>query len=166
MRYCNFCQIKKENFDYYKNSGTCKSCKLEKIRQYRKQNPEVARKASRKWAAKVRSVRLKNDVLFNFTYRIRNLVKNAIRKNGYSKTSKTFKIVGLSKKALLEYLWQGFEKKYGLCRSAVSLKELHIDHIIPISSAKCQEDVISLNHYSNLQFLFAKDNLSKGARTE
>jgi hypothetical protein len=26
-----------------------------------------------------------------------------------------------------------------------------LDHIIPLSSAKTEEDVISLNHYSNLQ---------------
>ena len=44
----------------------------------------------------------------------------------------------------------------------IELSLLHIDHIIPISSAKTKEDVIKLNHYSNLQYLFAEDNLEKG----
>ena len=33
-----------------------------------------------------------------------------------------------------------------------------IDHIIPISSAKSEEEIISLNHYTNLQPLCSKIN--------
>jgi hypothetical protein len=33
-----------------------------------------------------------------------------------------------------------------------------IDHIIPISSAKTEEEIIKLNHYSNLQPLCSKIN--------
>lgn len=40
----------------------------------------------------------------------------------------------------------------------------HIDHIIPISCAKTEEDVIKLNHYSNLQPLTEEDNLKKGSK--
>ena len=38
----------------------------------------------------------------------------------------------------------------------------HIDHIIPISSAKTEEEVYKLAHYTNLQPLWAKDNYYKG----
>jgi hypothetical protein len=41
---------------------------------------------------------------------------------------------------------------------------LHIDHIIPISTAKTEQDVIKLNHYTNLQWLIDKDNLKKSNR--
>lgn len=164
MKYCNSCQIQKPFTEFYAKLGTCKTCQLDKIRIYRAQNPHIARNAAKKWANKVRKIRLQTDELYNFTHRIRNLTKNSIRKSGYSKDSKTFSILGVSYEALLEYLWTNFEKNYGISRNGVSLKELHIDHIIPISSANSKEDVLKLSHFSNLQFLFAKDNLSKGAR--
>lgn len=40
--------------------------------------------------------------------------------------------------------------------------EWHLDHIIPISSAKTEEEVIKLNHYTNFQPLWAEDNWNKG----
>jgi hypothetical protein len=32
------------------------------------------------------------------------------------------------------------------------------DHIIPVSSAKCEEDIYKLNHYSNIQPLCSHIN--------
>jgi hypothetical protein len=42
----------------------------------------------------------------------------------------------------------------------------HIDHIVPISVATSEEEVIALNALSNLRPLWAKQNMSKGARRE
>lgn len=40
----------------------------------------------------------------------------------------------------------------------------HIDHIIPLSSAKTPDDLYKLLHYTNLQPLWAVDNLRKGKK--
>ena len=40
----------------------------------------------------------------------------------------------------------------------------HVDHKVPLSSAKTPDELIKLCHYTNLQPLWAKDNLSKGAK--
>jgi hypothetical protein len=42
----------------------------------------------------------------------------------------------------------------------------HIDHIIPLALAKNEDQLIKLNHYTNLRPLWAKDNLVKSARYE
>ena len=42
--------------------------------------------------------------------------------------------------------------------------EWHVDHKIPLASAKTKEEVEKLFHHSNLQPLWAKDNLEKGAK--
>ncbi len=41
--------------------------------------------------------------------------------------------------------------------------EVHIDHIIPMKTAKTEADVLRLNHYTNLQPLWAHDNMKKHA---
>ena len=40
----------------------------------------------------------------------------------------------------------------------------HIDHKIPISSPKTEEEIYKLNHYTNLQPLWRDDNLIKGCK--
>lgn len=42
--------------------------------------------------------------------------------------------------------------------------EWHIDHIIPLASASSWEELIELNAPSNLQALWAEENLSKGSQ--
>jgi hypothetical protein len=38
----------------------------------------------------------------------------------------------------------------------------HIDHIMPISSAKTEADVLRLHHFTNLRPLWAHENAAKG----
>jgi hypothetical protein len=42
--------------------------------------------------------------------------------------------------------------------------EWHVDHKIPLYLAKTEKDVFSFNHYSNLQPLWASDNLKKNRK--
>ena len=38
---------------------------------------------------------------------------------------------------------------------------MHVDHIIPLSTANTEEDILKLCNFKNLQLLKAKDNLDK-----
>ncbi len=44
--------------------------------------------------------------------------------------------------------------------------EWHIDHKKPVSWANSEEELYELNHYTNLQPLWATENLSKKDRYE
>jgi hypothetical protein len=43
--------------------------------------------------------------------------------------------------------------------------EWHIDHIMPLSMAKTEDELVRLNHYKNLRPLWAHENLSKSDKT-
>jgi hypothetical protein len=40
----------------------------------------------------------------------------------------------------------------------------NIDHIIPISSARTEEEIYKLNHYTNFQPLWWEENMAKGKK--
>ena len=129
---------------------------LEKQRIYRDQN----RESYNAYQKEYRKERRKNDSLFKLTDNIRTLIGNSIRNRKYSKKSKIINILGCSIEELHKHLIKTFEDRYGIefCNKEY---EVHIDHVIPLSSAKTEDDILKLNHYSNLQYLYASDNLNK-----
>jgi hypothetical protein len=74
-----------------------------------------------------------------------------------TKNNKTFEIVGCEPKELKMYL----EKQFKNGMTWKNRNEWHIDHIIPLSSAKTEKNVINLCHFTNLQPLWVKENLEK-----
>ena len=75
----------------------------------------------------------------------------------WNKKNKTILYIGCS----LEELKLHLEKQFKPGMTWENHGEWHIDHIIPLASAKTEEDLYKLNHYTNLQPLWAIDNLKK-----
>jgi hypothetical protein len=92
----------------------------------------------------------------------RTRVKNYIKFNKFSLNTGTYEIVGLTSTELKIYL----ESKFidGMSWDNYGLSGWHVDHIIPLSSAKNDEELKTLCHYTNLQPLWWFDNLSKGCK--
>ena len=67
-------------------------------------------------------------------------------------------VVGINYNDFKKYL----ESKFFDGMSWENRGEWHIDHIIPLSAAKTEQELISLCHYSNLQPLWGEDNIKKG----
>ena len=104
--------------------------------------------------------RLKNDPIFKLISSIRNRINFGFKRNGYKKESKTYEILGCSYDEFKVYL----ENKFSDGMNWSNQGDWHLDHIIPISSGKTEEDIIRLNHHTNFQPLWAIDNLLKGDR--
>jgi hypothetical protein len=103
--------------------------------------------------------RIKVDPLFRAKAAIRAAVRNGIKHAGYIKKSKTTQILGCSLQEAKLHIEKQF--KPGMNWLNHSLHGWHIDHIIPMASATTEEEVIKLNHYTNLQPLWASENIKK-----
>jgi hypothetical protein len=79
---------------------------------------------------------------------------------GYTKSSKTYEILGCSYEEFKVYI----ESQFVEGMSWDNRSEWHLDHKIPVSYGMDEMEIIALNHYSNFQPLWAVDNLSKGNR--
>jgi len=102
--------------------------------------------------------RRKTDLLFKLKGSMGNRLRSFIKQKGYHKNKRTFQTIGCTPKELKLFLEEKFKK--GM--SWENHGEWHIDHIIPLASAKNEEEIYKLNHYTNLQPLWKEENLSKG----
>ena len=99
-----------------------------------------------------RKNRYHSDINFRLACCLRSSIRRAIKGN-----VTTFTYLGCSIEEFKKYL----ESKFQPGMSWDNYGEWHIDHIVPVASGK---DIYKLFHYSNLQPLWARDNLRKGKK--
>ena len=119
-------------------------------KKYREQNREKINALLNQYAKD----RKKHDPLYKCCVNTRVLISKSFSNQNLSKKSKTFKILGCSPEWFYN---EWLEKKYNPPHS-------HLDHIVPVSLARDEQEVMLLNHYSNFQVLSASDNIKKGNR--
>lgn len=101
------------------------------------------------------TMRLKTDELYKLTCAIRCAIRYSIRVRKYRKKSKTSVILGCSFDEFKKYIENQFEPwmnwdNYGKYNGELNYG-WDLDHKIPTSSAKTEEDIYILNHYTNFQ---------------
>jgi hypothetical protein len=121
----------------------------EKRKEYRK-NYKLRKHEQRK-------ERRNSDPVFNLINRVRCRIWKYMRLMDITKSNKTFDIVGCTPEFLKEHL----ETQFIDGMTWGNRSKWHIDHIIPLSSAKTEDELYRLCHYTNLQPLWAEDNLKK-----
>ena len=171
-------EIKRKS--YYKNYNKAKKYrennkdKISEInKNYREKNKDKMLEYRKKWGienrVKMREYfreyykhKIKTDPLYVLTHKIRSIIRNSFINRGLRKSSTTSEILGCSFEYFKTYLESNFENWMNWDNKGLYNGELNygwdIDHIIPISTAKTEEDVIRLNHYTNLQPLCSKIN--------
>ena len=164
---CKSC-LKQKQKDYYENENNKQKKKeyynnnKEKISEKNKilyyNNIEFYSNKNRNY----RKQRLANDPLFKLRYVIKGTIRDAFRSTSFQKKNTTLEILGCSIIQFEKYLeskfepWMNWENR-GLYNGEPNYG-WDIDHFVPLSSAKTEEDLIKLNHYTNLQPLCSKVN--------
>jgi len=140
-----------------------------------KNNPERAKEIRRKASLKYRPKQIKNYILrkhtdtnFRLTCNLRNRLNKIIRRRilagekNIVKAGSAITDMGCSIEFLMNYLESKFQpnmtwKNYGTHGWTT-------DHIIPLASFDItdREQFLKANHYTNLQPLWAADNIRKG----
>jgi hypothetical protein len=136
----------------WRNNPLHSKSEKEKRAQERHQKSIIRKK---KYQKEYRLKRHNSDGLFRLKYSLRRRMKDFIS----NKTKKTEEILGCS--------WLEFkihiEKQFtnGMTWENHGVNGWHLDHIKPLSLAKSEEELYKLNHYSNLQPLWADENIRK-----
>lgn len=123
----------------------------ERKKEWVKQNKAKVKNSKYKYIQK----KLSSDPLYKLKHSISCGIRLAFKRKGFTKKSRTFQILGCFYDEFKLHLEKQFEPwmnwdNYGLYNGQPEYG-WDIDHIIPLKTAKTEEDVIRLNHYTNLQ---------------
>jgi len=167
--YCPGCKQEKNKDEFGKHSGRktghhiyCKECRKQRSlnlnrSEINKKNREYYynnHKANRDKINKRRQERKETDILYLASKRARDLVIQSIKRKGYSKNSKTYKILGVSYREFIIHIESNFEPWMNWSNNHL----WDIDHNIPLNAATTEEEVLMLCHYSNLRPLKKETN--------
>lgn len=123
-----------------------------RLKQYYRDNPEKFRI----WA---RNNRAKRTEVGKLAARMRSRISHAVKAfDARWSWSSTKNLIGCDFKFLKQYI----ESKFLPGMSWENRKAWHIDHKIPVAFAKTPEVLTELFHYTNLEPIWAQDNLKKG----
>ena len=134
---------------YYNNHEASKK----RARKYKKQNQEQLKIKSRIYA----NTKYHNDLNYRLVRLLRGRIWKALKRN--SKYSTSLELLGCSIEELKIYL----EKQFVKDMNWQNYGQWHIDHVKPCSSFDLTDPKQQklCFHYSNLQPLWAKDNIKK-----
>lgn len=178
---CEKCSRQESRDSYYKNKKlgklkiktkitlsfkVCRKCNTnKKINEFKSQQAWACSSCRQETRRECQNTYNSNN---KFKVAIRNLVYQSFKRaceGSYIKSQRTEDILGCSMKYFKGHLETQFQEgmnwdNYGKINSETN-KVWHIDHKIPLTSAKTEEDIIKLCHYSNLQPLWALENIKK-----
>lgn len=125
-----------------------------RVKAYRRSHaPDLMRKALIQQAQ-----RRATDPMFRLRTNMRTRLGTALRAKRLRKGSSTERILGCSWPQLRAHL----ETQFTSGMTWANYGEWHVDHIVPLASARTVEELERLGRYTNLQPLWAVDNIRKG----
>lgn len=107
-----------------------------------------------------------SDPMFRATCNLRSRLYKACRALSINKQFKTMDSLGLSSDEFKIYIESLFTEGMSWDNYGHGEGKWSIDHTNPLCTAKTEEDVFTLNHYTNLRPMWWFDNLAKGGKYE
>ena len=156
---CITCNVEKP-IDQYRKRNSCNKCEDKKRFQRKLKQfilePESKVKHNQ---YKMEKTREKEDKfpIEDFKQAIRSSIRRAFSRVKYKKSNTPLEILGISWVEFFSY----FEKKFKEGMTWDNRGAWQIDHIIPISIARNEDDMFKLNHYTNFQPLWRNENMEK-----
>jgi len=143
---------RKQREYYYKNRER---------RLFLKKRYEIKNKENISLKRRIYEKERKNkDSLYNLMKKIRVRMRRFLKSKNIRKDNSIMKIIGCNLKELKNHLESQFTKN--MSWDLYNKGYIHTDHIIPLSTGKNEEEIYKLCHYSNLQPLWANENITKG----
>lgn len=150
---------------YSANKGKRKEYLLEKKEDISKYKKDYQLKNKKQYSLSTKrylSIRLKTDPLFRLVCNLRCRVRSYCQAIKANKTTRTKEMLGLDLAGFKSHI----ESKFQDGMTWENYGQWHVDHIKPISLARNEQEVIELNHYTNLQPLWASENIKKSNKYE
>ena len=190
MKTCTKCDVCKPLSDFGRRSKSkdglnywCKACMSSNAKKWKQENPDKHLNKEAKYLEKNREKRKRNQAAYfqkhkvrlrdvqNAAYarrmedplqkmktRTRNRIAQIYHNGEFKKSQSTNEMIGCTWEQLHSHLISTALSRYGIW---CAYDKYEIDHIIPIMTATTEEEIIALNHYSNLQLLTPEDHKNK-----
>lgn len=98
----------------------------------------------------------------NLSFLLRLRISKALKRKDVNLKNDLINILGVDIVGCRNHIESKFDERMSWNNHGP--KTWHIDHIVPLSSAKNEEELLKLCHYTNLQPLWWSDNLKKGSK--
>ena len=178
-RTCKDCHNKETKKDYYSDLDNSRTKNRDKMKNRRK-DPIIRQKDNDRsrqfflnnpnYGNEYATKRYKTDILYRIKKIIRSRLLKALKKN--YKTGSAIEILGCSIVELKAHLEKQFytnsKTSEEMTWDNYGLYTWHIDHIIPLASFDLQdrEQLLKACNYTNLQPLWAEENMHKGTKLD
>jgi len=174
MKTCNKCKETKQYVDFYKSKIKkdglqvyCKSCCNTSSKAYYELNKDKIMLNYERNKTQIiakntayKNNRKKNDPVFRSVCNLRSRISKLCKAIGSGKKFKTMESIGLTQDEFKLYI----ESLFTDGMSWDNYGDWQVDHVKPLRTAKTEDDLFLLNHYSNLQPLWWTDNLAKSGK--
>lgn len=124
----------------------------QKVKKWREKNLEELLPKLRK----IKKEKYDNDINFKLKHLLRSRINKIVK---YNRNKSSIELLGCTIDDFKKHIENNF--KDGMTWDSYGYYGWHIDHIIPISSAKSDDELMRLCHFTNLQPLWGIENIKK-----